>query len=265
MANQANNNRDNKNWFKYFIEDLCKKLYREDLFTFETSFPSSMEKIQKPLDKLTNDEKALLVSSVQDIGNYNNEYALLGIKYISSNSQNRNILSWKGYKDFIEREKNGYLKKKIIALFVLKYLLILVQFYLTFFLIYPRHRCIHEHIADEYENFWNCGQEKCKVKEIDKSKDKTFYLRIMYFIYNFIYFVVEMNVVINLRRLKMKKFNVVFLQSVKYIVFGLFIYYTIFEENICEISKNDKNIFYVKNDVLEKIELILDIINIFIN
>ena len=121
MANQANNNGDNKSWFKYFIEDLCKKFYRDDIFTFET-FPVSMNNIQKPLDKLTRDQKNLLISSVQDIGNYNNEYALLGTEYISLKSKNNKILSRKKYKNYIRLAKNGYLRKKIIVLFVLKYL-----------------------------------------------------------------------------------------------------------------------------------------------
>ena len=74
-----------------------------------------------------------------------------------------------------------------------------------------------------------------------------------------------MKVIINLERFKANLFFVVILQLVKYITTGLLIYYTIVEKNICEISKNDKNIFYVKNDDLAKIELTLDIINFFIN
>ena len=102
-----------------------------------------MNNIQKPLDKLTRDQKNLLISSVQDIGNYNNEYALLGTEYISLKSKNNKILSRKKYKNYIRLAKNGYLRKKIIVLFVLKYLMILAQLYLTFFVIYPRHRCIY--------------------------------------------------------------------------------------------------------------------------
>ena len=264
MANQANNNGDNKTCIDYFLQDLCKKFYREDIFTFET-FPVSMNNIQKPLDKLTRDQKNLLISSVQDIGNYNNEYALLGIKYISLKSQSNDILNRQNYKDYIRLAKDGYLQKKIIVLFVLKYLMILAQLYLTFFVIYPRHRCIYEHIADENENFWYCAQKKCKVKKIEIFEDYTFRLRIIYCIYNFIFFVVEMKVIINLERFKANIFFVVILQLVKYFTSGLLIYYTFVEKNICEISKIDKNIFYVKNDDLAKIELTLDIINFFIN
>ena len=111
MANQANNNGDNKTCIDYFLQDLCKKFYREDLFTFET-FPVSMNNIQNPLDKLTRDQKNLLISSVQDIGNYNNEYALLGTEYISLNSQNNKILDRNIYKNYIKLAKDGYLKKK---------------------------------------------------------------------------------------------------------------------------------------------------------
>ena len=264
MANQANNNGANKSWFKYFLEDLCKKLYREDLFRFET-FPTSINKIKKPLDKLTKNEKDFLVNSVQDIGYYNNEYALLGTEFITLYSQKNDLLNRHFYKDYIERAKNGYLKKKIIALFVLKYLMILAQLYLTYYFIYPRHRCIYEHIADENENFWYCGREKCKVKEIDKFKDKIFMLRIIFFIYNIISFMIQIYVVINLERIKSNKVCVIIFQVIKYIIIGPIIYYDIFKGNYCEISKNDKNIFYVKNDVLEKFELILDIINIYIN
>ena len=74
-----------------------------------------------------------------------------------------------------------------------------------------------------------------------------------------------MKVIINLERFKANIFFVVILQLVKYFTSGLLIYYTFVEKNICEISKNDKNIFYVKNDDLAKIELTLDIINFFIN
>ena len=264
MANQANNNGDNKSWFEYFKEDLSKKLYREDLFKFKT-FPSSINEIHKPLDKLTDDQKNLLIDSVQDIGNYNNEYALLGIKYISLKSQSNDILNRENYKDYIKHEKNGYLKKKIIVLCILKYLMLFAQLFLTFFFIYPRHLCIYEYIADENENFWNCNGEKCKVKEIQKFEDKTFLLRIIYFIYNIFSFLIEMNVVINLERIKSGKACAILFQIVKYIVIVPIIYYDIFEGNYCEISKNDKKIFYVKNNVLEKIQFLLDIINFFIN
>jgi len=102
-------------------------------------------------------------------------------------------------------------------------------------------------------------------KKIEQFKDKTFILRIIYLIYNIITFLVEMNVVINLERIKTGIVCMILFQIIKYITIGPIIYYDIFEGNYCETSKNDKNIFYIKNDVLEKIEFFLDIINFFIN
>ena len=181
MINQSNKNEDNKSWSKYFLEDLCKKFYREDLFTFET-FPESLQDIKKPIYNLSENETDSLVKSVQDIGNYNNEYALLGIKYISCNSRSNKILNRNTYKNYINNAKNGYLTKKIIALFALKYLMILAQSFLTFFLIYPRHRCLYEYITDKNENYWYCGGKKCKVKKLDNLKDNVFILRIIYYL-----------------------------------------------------------------------------------
>ena len=85
-------------------------------------------------------------------------------------------------------------------------------------------------------------------------------------IYDCSFMISEGCVLWNLRRMKANTFLILTIQILKYLNNGLLIVLD-FSKEICEKSKNDGDIFYKKNYVLELeiIYIIYDIIKNFIN
>ena len=67
-----------------------------------------------------------------------------------------------------------------------------------------------------------------------------------------------------MQRIKSNKYLILIFQLFKFILCGIIIFFDI-TENTCENSFNDTNIFYIKNNILEKFQMIFDIIKIIIN
>ena len=138
------------------------------------------------------------------------------------------------------------------------------QLILAYLLTYPRNICIDEPFdKDKDKEYWIYMDNKFEV--ITVKMDKEFYLRIIIFLFDLVFFLCEGLVIVKLERIKANKCSIMSISCAKYIINGYLIFWD-FSRNYCENSKNDKNLFYIKNNVLEKISiLIFDIIKFIIN
>ena len=97
-------------------------------------------------------------------------------------------------------------------------------------------------------------------------RDKEWYFRLANFIlFDLFYILSEFCFLLNLQRAKVRKCFIVFYQIAKYFCNGAIIVLILCRENYCENADNDKHIFYVKTNILEKIFIIEDIIKLLIN
>ena len=234
MAIQPNKKGDNDYFLTYLADDCLEKILKKEIFYFDNFLDPFMDNT-KPLIRMDDSQRDSIVKSIR-----NHCY----------NNQDKN---------------RGYYYYKFIIAFILKFILIITQCVLSLYYLYPKYYCVNEEVSEEDNIFWLFDKKKYKVKKVQRSGDKTFYLRLIYFIlYDFIFFFLEVYIIANMQRIKSNKYLILIFQLFKFILCGIIIFFDI-TENTCENSFNDTNIFYIKNNILEKFQMIFDIIKIIIN
>ena len=260
MANQINNNPNEETFLKNLINYFYKKILKTELFIYEDLDQNEIG-INKTYVQMTQKEKTYTLKSLKQISTFNRDFESLRIKFINEKDIITNLTNFKMY---IGRDyKKGFYYKKAVLSFVLRFLILISQILITFLFMYPKYLCIEQKIDEVDEIFWINNNEKCKVIEL--KKDRTFYLKILIYFLDIIFTLVELSVLVNLQKIKSNKCLIIILQGFKFLIFEIIIGFDFFTENLCEKSKNNSNLFYIKYNYLELISNIYDILKFFIN
>jgi hypothetical protein len=246
---------------KMLINDCLEKVLMNEIFTTTNSIPPQILNNSKPLAQMDNSDKELLIKSLESISLYNKDFSQLRVKYLLNQNSVPNL---NNFIFFIKTQKDGYYYKKAIFLFIARCLFLILHFLIIYLLTYPQYNCVDKPIDNKDKMFWIYNNKKYKV--ITEKRNKEWYLRILSAIYDCSLMISEGCVLWNLRRLKVKTSIILFIQIGKYFINASVIVLDFFKET-CEKSKNDGDIFYKKNYVLELeiIYIIYDIIKNFIN
>jgi len=259
MANKIENNSNNHNFFKMIINNFFEKIIKHEIFITDELDTDASSK-SKSFSQMDHDEKEKILKTLEAISIYNQDFTFLLSKYLSNLSTNINL---KNFRNFIVTESSGIYLKKAIFLLIIKILLILTQFIFSIFFKSQKYICIETPTDDKDKFFWFYKGKKFKVKKDED--DYEIHLRIAIFAIDFIFIIFESLVLYNLKRIKSHISLIIFIQSIKFILYSFLIFPDLFKDNLCENSIKDKNIFYIKNTLREKISIISDIIKFIIN
>jgi len=193
---------------------------------------------------------------------YNKDFAQLRLEFLSFRNSIINIVF---FRNFIKTFQSGYYYKKALFFFILKVLLIISGLLFNILIDYPKNVCTYDSYDKEKDKaFWVFKEKKYKVKTVET--DREWYFRIMYFfLFDLFDIISELYFLITLQRRRVHKSFIIFYQILKYLCKGYMIALIFWKENYCENSDNDKNIFYIKTNILEKIFIIEEIIKFLIN
>jgi len=241
-------------------KDCLEKLVMPEFFSI-IGEEDKKEVYYKPFSKMSINEVSTALESFDDICNYNKDFAQLRLEYLSKTDKFANILR---FREYVFYSHSGYYYKKALFFFVLKVLLIIAGLYITFSLDYPKSVCIKVPFDTKKDKtYWIYNDKKYKVNIIER--DREWYLRLVYFIFfDLIYLLIEFCFLLTLQRAKFYKSMIIFYQILKYLCNVAIIVLIFRRENYCENSDNDKNIFYIKTNILEKILIIEDLIKLII-
>jgi hypothetical protein len=246
---------------KTLINDCLEKVSMNEIFTTTNSIPPQIINNSKSLAEMDNKDKELVIKSLENISLYSKDFSQLRVEYLLKYNSNVNLDS---FRTFIRTHKDGYYYKKAIFLFIVRCLFILSHFLIIYRMNYPVYICVDKPIDNTDKMFWIYNNIQYKV--ITEKINKQWYLRMISAIYDCSFMISEGCVLWNLRRMKANACLILTIQILKYFNNGLLIVLD-FSKEICEKSKNDGDIFYKKNYVLELeiINIIYDIIKNFIN
>jgi hypothetical protein len=239
--------------FKMFKEYCFNIAFKNEIFTRDNNgMSSNILYNNKPLDQMNDNDKELILKSLENINLYNKDFSLLCVEYLVK-KPNPN---YDEFKEFIYENCNGFYYKKAIILFIIRFLFLIVEFIILYFLIYPEFICVDKPIDDNDKMFWINKNEKYKVIK-KKIINIEWFLKMVSTLIDLIFIFCEFIVLSKIQRIKGNVYLVVFAQIFKYFSDILVIVLDSTKE-ICEKSKNEDNIFYKKKKVLD-----LDIFLIF--
>jgi hypothetical protein len=250
-----------KEFLQVLIKDCFDKLIGSDIFVLTKKEEKKVEN-KKSFSQMDINEISSALESFDDICHYNKDFAQLRIEFLSLKYKLFDIFHFRQY---IRNSHSGYYYKKALFFFILKVILIIAGILLTLLLDYPRNVCTQT-LFDEKKDksFWIYNGKKYKVDTIER--DREWNLRLAYFIlFDLFYALLEFSFLLTLQRVKVNIFFILTFQLLKFFCNVTIIVFTFCRENYCENSDNDKNIFYIKNNILEKILIIEDIIKFLIN
>ena len=246
-------------FWELFKNKCFEKIFKFHIFTNKTTDSNILNNI-KSLSQLNITNRILVIESLEEISNYNADFSQLKEKYLLEYSQNVHLQK---FKDYISIYKSRIYYIKAIFLFIIRLLLTIAQFLSIILLTYPKYICQFKQIDNTDRLFWVYNQQQYKV--ITVKKDKELFLRILNFVAELFFFFHEGFVLLHLQRIILKKFYVLILQILR-LYSNCWIIYLDFSKQDCENSQYDENMFYIKkNNVLEKINIIYDIIKFLIN
>jgi len=246
---------------KKLKKDCFEKLVQSELFSIIGEDNINVTDY-KPFSQMNNNEIKTVLKSFDEICNYNKDFAQLRLEFLSFRNSIINIVF---FRNFIKTFQSGYYYKKALFFFILKVLLIISGLLFNILIDYPKNVCTYDSYDKEKDKaFWVFKEKKYKVKTVET--DREWYFRIMYFfLFDLFDIISELYFLITLQRRRVHKSFIIFYQILKYLCKGYMIALIFWKENYCENSDNDKNIFYIKTNILEKIFIIEEIIKFLIN
>ena len=228
MEQNANNNPNDVGYFKAFITDLFGGIFKGEIFT--TKEIGTIRTNAKSINQMNIQEKRKLLESLDNSSAINSDFKDLKSQYLCEATDNVNI---EYFKKFIKRAKSGYYYSKAKILFFIRSLLITPQFLFMFILLYPM-------------------LESESIDKVDKIK---FCLRGLVLFPDIIFFFCENYVLKNLERIKLNKpyILIIVLQLTKFTC-NVIIFVIDLSRNNRENSLDNKNLFLLSDDVIEKME-----------
>ena len=239
MEQNANNNPNDVGYFKAFITDLFGGIFKGEIFT--TKEIGTIRTNAKSINQMNIQEKRKLLESLDNSSAINSDFKDLKSQYLCEATDNVNI---EYFKKFIKRAKSGYYYSKAKILFFIRSLLITPQFLFMFILLYPM-------------------LESESIDKVDKIK---FCLRGLVLFPDIIFFFCENYVLKNLERIKLNKpyiFLIIVLQLTKFTC-NVIIFVIDLSRNNRENSLDNKNLFLLNNNIIEKMENIYDLLKFWI-
>ena len=239
------------------------KLDKKEVFTTEEMNPS-LRNSHLTLSQMDENTKVKIMETLDRASEINKDFCNLKSIFVSSLNRQINLDS---FKTLIRKEKSGFYYKKAIFLSVISWLLLIFQFYMELFVMYPKVYCIDERIdlrnVINNEEFWIFDNTKYKVKIVKEDRQKN--LRIISAICDAISISCEIFVLYNLERIYFDKCYIVSFQLIKYAVNFIIFLLDFLEEDYCYLSKSYKNnLEYKKNKVPEQFNRIFDFIKFLI-
>jgi len=261
MVDEMNEKFSCKIFSKKLKKDCFEKLVQSELFSIIGEDNINVTDY-KPFSQMNNNEIKTVLKSFDEICNYNKDFAQLRLEFLSFRNSIINIVF---FRNFIKTFQSGYYYKKALFFFILKVLLIISGLLFNILIDYPKNVCTYDSYDKEKDKaFWVFKEKKYKVKTVET--DREWYFRIMYFfLFDLFDIISELYFLITLQRRRVHKSFIIFYQILKYLCKGYMIALIFWKENYCENSDNDKNIFYIKTNILEKIFIIEEIIKFLIN
>ena len=246
-------------FWEFFKNECFEKIFKFQIFTNKT-IDSNILNNSNSLSQLNEANRRLVIESLEEISIYNADFSQLKQKYLLEFSPNVNL---KNFKTYIKKYNYRIYYIKAIFSFIIRLLLTIAQFLNIILLTYPKYICQFKQIDNTDRLFWVYNQQQYKV--ITVNKDKEFFLRILNFVAELFFFILEGFVLLHLQRIILKKYYVLILQILR-LYSNCWIIYLDFSKQDCENSQYDENMFYIKkNNVLEKINIFYDIIKFLIN
>lgn len=259
MNNQQNDSWNCKTFFKMLKNELVGKIFKSQIFTTK-ELDENLKKIEIPFNQMVGEQKTKILESLDEASEYNNDLFKLKVEYLS---QSNEIINLSNFQQFIKSQYSRYYYIKAIFFFIIRCIYIISQFYIEFFIIYPKYYCLDNQTNSENEAFWIFDGRKYKIKKIEEDRQK--YLRLLNFIFDIILIIFETIVLYRLQRIKINKCSVITFQLIKYIVSLEIILFDFFDDDFCSITKDDKTLEYKKNKIIEYFNLISDIIKLLID
>lgn len=259
MAEQINNNSNEPGFLKALIVYCYNKMIKNEIFRYE-EINQEIIISKKTASEMDQDEKDLILLSLEEISSYSKDFEYLRAEFAFKTSQSINL---KNFQKFIINEKKGFYYKMAFLSFIFRCLLLIFQILILFLIKYPKNLCIENEIEETDNKFWFYEDKKCKVKVI--KHDIYLYLEIMNYILDAFFLVCELLFLLKLERKTMKKYLIICCQLVKYLISENMIVLDYYTGNYCDNSKYNKNLFFIKNNVLEIISIIYEFLKFFIS
>ena len=253
MGQYINNNSINFSHLKIFLKECFDKIFKSEIFATK-SIEERIRKNDKSLNGMKEEWKSLVLESLDEASAINKDFEHLKSEYLSDTSRVVNIESFKA---FIRESKSGYYYRKAKILWLVRSLLMIPQFIIILTLTYPKYICTEESINNGEQKFWISGNKHYKVTELEKYREIP--LRFLIFIVDAIFTIYKFFALKNLERIKANICLIISMQLTKFICYTI-ILVSDFSRNYCESSLDDENLFYVKNNIIEKIMFIYDLL-----
>ena len=226
-------------FWKLFKNECFEKIFKFHIFTNKT-IEGKILNNSNSLSQLNEANRRLVIESLEEISIYNADFSQLKQKYLLEFSPNVNL---KNFKTYIKKYNYRIYYIKAIFSFIIRLLLTIAQFLNIILLTYPKYICQFKQIDNTDRLFWVYNQQQYKV--ITVNKDKEFFLRILNFVAELFFFILEGFVLLHLQRIILKKFYVLILQILR-LYSNCWIIYLDFSKQDCENSQYDENMFYIK-------------------
>jgi len=235
--------------FKMFKENIFNIVFKNEIFTY-SKIPSNKFEKKIPLDDLDKNNEELALIALENIILEKKDFYLLSNEYLVK----KQGINLKGFKEFIINNCKGYYYKKAIVLLFFRFFFLIAGLCILYSLNHPEYICVDKPIDNNVKRFWIYKNEKYKVIEV-KINYKEWFLRMVSTLIDIIFMICELIVLINLKKINGNMYLVIFAQIFKYL-FDILVIVFVSTKEICEQSKNEKNIFYKKK---KKLNLDLDI------
>ena len=237
---------------------MFEKIFKSDIFTTKT-IERQVRDNTKLYKEMLPQEKTSLLESLKEISSISNDFKDLRNEHLDEAKSSVNMAS---FKEYIKNAKSGYYYRKIFYFFFIRAILMIPQFIFTIRFFNPKYICTKESIGKKDKKFWVSDDKHYKVTELEKYRE--FPLRLIIFAVDAIFTICKFFVLKNLERIKADVCYVISAQLIKFICIVIIIVPD-FSREYCESSSNDKNLFYIRDNTLEKIMNIYEIIKYFIN
>ena len=229
--------------FKMFKENIFNIVFKNEIFTY-SKIPSNKFEKKIPLDDLDKNNEELALIALENIILEKKDFYLLSNEYLVK----KQGINLKGFKEFIINNCKGYYYKKAIVLLFFRFFFLIAGLCILYSLNHPEYICVDKPIDNNVKRFWIYKNEKYKVIEV-KINYKEWFLRMVSTLIDIIFMICELIVLINLEKINGNVYLVISAQILKYFI-DILVIVLVSTKEICEQSKNEKNIFYKKKNVL---------------
>ena len=236
--------------FKMFKENIFNIVFKNNIFTY-SKIPSNKFEKNIPLDELDKNNKKLALISLENIILEKKDFYLLSNEYLVK----KQGINLKGFKEFMIVNYNLYYYKKFIVLLFFRFFFLIAGLCILYSLNHPEYICVDKPIDNNVKRFWIYKNEKYKVIEV-KINYKEWFLRMVSTLIDIIFMICELIVLINLEKINGNMYLVISAQIFKYL-FDILVIVFVSTKEICEQSKNEKNICYKKKNLFLDLDIIL--------